>query len=58
LKQLKNERSSGRNRRYYILRIPMGDMRVMVPLDSADDVGLRGVIDKEDVEKVYESLGQ
>jgi len=36
----------------------MGDMRVMVPLDSADDVGLRGVIDKEDVEKVYESLGQ
>jgi CarD family transcriptional regulator len=31
-------------------------MRVMVPIESADEVGLRGVIDKEDVEKVYEVL--
>ena len=46
----------GEKQKYYILRIPMGDMRVMVPLESADDVGLRGVIEKEDVEKVYEVL--
>ena len=46
----------GEKQKYYILRIPMGDMRVMVPLESAEDVGLRGVIDKDDVEKVYEVL--
>ena len=47
----------GEKQKYYILRIPMGDMRVMVPLESADDVGLRGVIDEDDVKKVYEVLG-
>jgi CarD family transcriptional regulator len=47
----------GEKQRYYILRIPMGDMRVMVPLESAEDVGLRSVIDKDDVKKVYEVLG-
>jgi CarD family transcriptional regulator len=46
----------GEKQKYYILRIPMGDMRVMVPLESAEEVGLRGVIDKEDVQKVYDVL--
>jgi CarD family transcriptional regulator len=46
----------GEKQKYYILRIPNGDMRVMVPLESAEEVGLRGVIDKEDVQKVYDVL--
>ena len=46
----------GEKQKYYILRVPMGDMRVMVPLESAEDVGLRSVIDKDDVKKVYEVL--
>ena len=41
----------GEKQSYYILRIPNGDMRVMVPLESAEEVGLRGVIDKEDVQR-------
>jgi len=46
----------GEKQEYYILRIPMGEMKVMVPLGSAEDVGLRSVIDEEDVKKVYEIL--
>ncbi|NLS45450.1 MAG: CarD family transcriptional regulator [Firmicutes bacterium] len=46
----------GEKQKYYILKVPMGDMKVMVPLENAKDVGLRGVIDKEDVEKVYQVL--
>ena len=47
----------GARQKYYILRIPLGDMRVMVPLNNAREVGLRSVISEEDVKKVYEILG-
>lgn len=46
----------GERQKYYILRIPLGDMKVMVPLNSARDIGLRSVISEEDVKKVYEIL--
>jgi len=41
---------------YYIMRLQMGDMKVMVPRGSADEVGLRPVIDCDEVPKVYEVL--
>lgn len=47
----------GERQKYYILRIPLGDMRVMVPLNNAREVGLRSVISEKDVKKVYEILG-
>lgn len=46
----------GECKRYYIMRLPMGDMRVMIPQASVESVGLRQIIAKEDVKKVYEVL--
>jgi len=48
----------GEKKRYYIMRIPIGDMRVMIPTDSVAEVGLRFVIDREDIERVIDILGQ
>ncbi|WP_026478129.1 CarD family transcriptional regulator [Alkaliphilus transvaalensis] len=42
----------GTTRKYYILRIPLDDMKVMIPIDSIDGVGIRPVITKEEVENV------
>lgn len=42
----------GEVKKYYVLRIPVGDMKVMVPMDKADDVGLREVIDSVEADKV------
>lgn len=42
----------GKVKKYYVLRIPVGDMKVMVPMDKADDVGLREVIDDSEADKV------
>lgn len=46
----------GRDERYYIMRMPIGELRVMIPLKSGDELGLREVIDAKDVEKVFEVL--
>lgn len=42
----------GEKRQYYILRLPIGDMKVMIPINSSNGTGLRGVIDVTGVERV------
>lgn len=46
----------GRKQNYYVLRMPLGDMKVMIPTQSVKDIGLREVIHSNDVDKVYEIL--
>ena len=42
----------GQKQKYYIMRMPVGDVQVMVPTASAEKVGLREVIHCEDADKV------
>lgn len=42
----------GERRSYYIMRIPIGDMKVMVPTDNVQEVGLRQVISSGEVSQV------
>lgn len=46
----------GEKRRYYVLRMPIGDMKVMIPISNVNDIGLRRVIDQEGVSKVLKIL--
>jgi CarD family transcriptional regulator len=48
----------GVRKKYYIMKIPIGDMKVMIPLDSVEQVGLREVIDSEGVKQVFTILQQ
>ncbi len=47
----------GQRDNYYIMRLQVGDMKVMVPRGNALEVGLRPIIGSEEVPKVYEVLG-
>lgn len=46
----------GEIRQYYILRLPIGDMKVMIPISSCGDVGLREIIGREEVQTVLRIL--
>lgn len=46
----------GVKKMYYIMRIPVGDMKVMVPMDAAGEVGLRDVIGSEEADRVLEAF--
>ena len=37
---------------YYVMRMPIGDMKVMVPMENAAGIGIRDVICKTQAEKV------
>jgi CarD family transcriptional regulator len=42
----------GARKKYYVMKLPIGEMKVMIPLDSIIRVGLREVIDKAMVQQV------
>ncbi|HOJ12258.1 MAG TPA: CarD family transcriptional regulator [Clostridiales bacterium] len=46
----------GNRQNYYIVRIPVGDMKVMIPTENVDDIGIREVIGNDEVEKVFDIL--
>ncbi len=46
----------GEKRKYYIMRMPIGDMKVMIPVDNIEEIGIREVIKGEEVSKVIEIL--
>lgn len=46
----------GQRKQYYIMKLPIGDMKVMIPVDGVDGVGLRQVIGQEDLTRVLDVL--
>jgi CarD family transcriptional regulator len=46
----------GNNQKFYVMRILDNGMTIMIPTDNVESVGLRNVIDPEEVPKIYEIL--
>ena len=47
----------GEKQDYYIIKMP-GEVKVMVPIAKAEEVGVRNIIDKQSAEKVFTVLSQ
>jgi len=46
----------GEMRKYYVMRMPIGDMKVMIPTNNVKEIGLRQVIDEDGVQRVLSIL--
>lgn len=46
----------GQKQDYYVVKMPVGDMKVMIPTHNVEGIGIREVIESCDVDKVYEIL--
>jgi len=42
----------GKRQKYYIMKMPIGEMKVMIPIVSSKDIGIREVIDQKEAENV------
>ncbi len=47
---------SGEERDYLVLRLTYGDLTLMVPADATEEVGLRDVVSKKQVDEVFTLL--
>ncbi len=48
----------GEKKTYFVLRMCQGNLKVMVPADNSEQVGLRSVISEEEVDKVFDILAE
>jgi CarD family transcriptional regulator len=48
----------GQERDYLVLRLTYGDLTLMVPADSTDEIGLRNVVSKKEVDEVFDILSR
>jgi CarD family transcriptional regulator len=53
---LQEREVGGETKKYWVLRLSYGDLTLMVPTDGAEEVGLRGVVPKAELDQVYKVL--
>ena len=58
IEELREREILGEKRKYFVLRVAYGDLTLMVPVDSTEEVGLRQVVSKNEVKKVLDVLRQ
>lgn len=56
IEAIETKEFSGQRHNFYVLRICDSDMTIMVPTANAEQVGMRSLVDKDNVQKVYDIL--
>ncbi|MEJ5377962.1 MAG: CarD family transcriptional regulator [bacterium] len=56
IESIEQREISGNQQKFYVIRILDNGMTIMIPTQNVESVGLRSVIDPEEVPKVYEIL--
>lgn len=46
----------GERKSYYVMKMPLGDMKVMIPINNVDCIGVRDIINNKDADKVFKSF--
>lgn len=58
IEAIETKNISGTEHVFYIMRLLENDMKIMIPRKNAAQVGLRNLISKEDIERVYAILNE
>ena len=56
IEEIEEKQILGEIREYYILKVPCGDMKIMIPIDSSSEIGVRAIISVEEIRGVLEVL--
>ncbi len=56
IENIVTRRISGQQRDYYVLKLPVGDMVVMVPVAGCENIGVRSIISKAEAECVMDAF--
>ncbi len=56
IESIVTKKINGTERDYYVLKLPVGDMIVMVPVIGCEDIGVRSIISRGEAEKVFDAF--
>ena len=58
IKKIEKREILGSVKDYYILHVPCGDMKVMIPVDNCDTIGVRPIVSEDKIREAVEVLKQ
>ncbi|NLJ98641.1 MAG: CarD family transcriptional regulator [Tissierellia bacterium] len=56
IEKIEEKEILGEKRKYYVMRMPIGDMKVMIPVDNIEEIGIREIINDDEMQKVLQIL--
>lgn len=56
IEEIEEKEILGEKRKYYVMRMPIGDMKVMIPVDNVEEIGIREIINDDDMNRVLTIL--
>ncbi len=56
IEAIEEKKILNKKQKYYIMRIPVGDMKVMIPINNSKEIGIREIIDKKTAKKVLQEF--
>lgn len=56
IEKIEEKEILGKTRQYYVLSLSPGDMKVMIPIDKCEEIGVRDIIGEQDIEAVFDVL--
>lgn len=56
IKRIDEREVAGKKKSFYVLQVVENQMTIMIPTDNASTVGLRGIINDDEVKQVYQIL--
>lgn len=56
IERIESKKIGGTVREYYVVKIPVGGMMVMIPTESSDSIGVRPIIDSKQAEGILSAI--
>ena len=54
--RIEQRKINGTEREYYVLKLPVGEMLVMIPVESCNEIGVRPIISAEEAERILDNI--
>lgn len=56
IEEIEEKEILGEMKKYYILRAPYGNMKIMIPVDNSDEIGVRSIISPDEINTILSVL--
>ncbi len=56
IEEIEEKEILGEIKKYYILKAPYGNMKIMIPVDNSDEIGVRSIISSEEINTILAVL--
>jgi CarD family transcriptional regulator len=54
--EIEEKRIDGKMKCYYVMHAPKGDLRIMIPTDTCDKIGIRSVLTRSEAENILHEI--